>query len=89
MRRGDCAGDAADQRVDRDLALEQVGDLEVGRADAVHDLDREAVRVERAARGEHDGRRRGRAEQQDQAERDPLQQPQANGAAGRRCRDAR
>ena len=45
--------DPADQRIERDLALEQPRDLVVGRADAVHHLDRRAVRVERAARGKH------------------------------------
>ena len=48
------------KRIDRDLALEQVRDLHVGRADPVHHLDGEAVGVERAARGEHDRRRRRR-----------------------------
>ena len=53
---GGRAADASDDRVDRDPALEQVRELEVGRADPVHDLDREAVGVERAAGGEDDGR---------------------------------
>ena len=53
-----------------------MGDLDVGRADPVHDLDHEAVGVDRPARGEHDGRGGRAAQQQDQPERDPLQDVQ-------------
>ena len=73
----------------RDLALEQVGDLEVGRADAVHDLDGRAVRVERAARGEHDRGRGRRAQQQRPARARPIAAAATNRAAGARLRDAR
>ena len=73
-----------------DLALEQVRDLEVGRADAVHHLDREAVRVERAARGQHHRRRRRRAEQQrPEPKATPLQQPKRAQQRRRRCRGGR
>ena len=44
------------------------GDLAIRRADAVHHLDREAVRVERAARGQHDRGGRCAAQQQNQAD---------------------
>ena len=50
-RGDDRARGAADQRVDRDLALEQAGDLQVGGADAVHHLDRrrDGCRARRAS----------------------------------------
>ena len=50
----------AEQHVERDPALEQPGDLGVGRAHQVEDLDRAAVGVERGARGQHHRRRRSR-----------------------------
>ena len=52
----DCArdrsGDASEERVERDFALEQVGELKIGLANSMHDLDREAMSVSapRAAR---------------------------------------
>jgi hypothetical protein len=54
------AADAADQRVERDPALEQMGDLEVGRADPMHHLDGGAMGVERgrARRGRRPRRSR-------------------------------
>ena len=87
-RRGDRAGEASDERVDRDLALEQVRDLEVGRADAVHHFDREAVGVERAARGEHDGGGGRGAQQQRRGRTRPIAARGANAAAARQLRDA-
>ena len=69
-------GGAADQRVERDLALEQAGDLEVGGADAVHHLDRAAVGVERAARRQHDRGGGGERDQQDDQRGDDGQRGQ-------------
>ena len=53
--------------VDRDRALEDARDLAVGAAEQVDDLDRLAVRAERAARREPHRRGAGRGEQHDQA----------------------
>ena len=50
--------------------------MHVGRPDAVHDVNGEAVRVERAACGEDHRRCRSSAEQQHERQRQPLQQPQ-------------
>ena len=69
-------GGAADQRVDRDLALEQAGDLEVGGADAVHHLDRRAVGVERAARRQHHRGGGGERDQRDEGRSDRDQRGQ-------------
>ena len=51
----DEADQPAEQGVERDPALEQARDLDVGRAHQVQDLDRAAMGVERGAGGEHDG----------------------------------
>ena len=60
----------------RDLALEQPRDLQVGRADAVHHLDRAAMRVERAARRQHDRGGGGERDQQDDQRGDDGQRGQ-------------
>ena len=72
-RRGRAAGDAADKCIDCDLALKKVGDLQVGRPDPVHHVNRETMRVERAAGGEDDRRCRSSTQQYNKPERDHLQ----------------
>ncbi len=52
---GNCRTDcSANQGIECHLALEQPGDLVVGRTDTVHDLYRRALRIECAPRRKHD-----------------------------------
>ncbi len=64
-------------------------DLDVGRADPMHDFDREAMGVERAARGEHDRGGGGAAEQQHEPEREPPEAAQRAQQRRDACPDVR
>ena len=80
---------AAERRVEPDRALEDARDLRVGAAEQVDDLDRLAVRAERAARREPHRRGAGRREQHDQPSREPLQRARPRRTPARASAPAR
>ena len=75
----DEADQSAEQGVERDPALEETGDLDVGRAHEVEHLDRRPVQVERGAGGQHDGGGGGADHQQDEPGGQPFQRPDQGG----------
>ena len=77
----DEADQPAEQGVERDPALEQARDLDVGRAHQMQDLDRAAMGVERGAGGEDDGGGGGADHQQDEAGGEPFERADQRGQA--------
>ena len=75
----DEADQPAEQGIERDPALEQAGDLDVGRAHQMQDLDRAAMGVERGARGEDHGGGGGADHQEHQAGGEPFERADQRG----------